>query len=84
MNQLNTDGSRIAIVTWLASGVLPVPRVPQDDQNGLIASLCDKGRYENMLVLRYKIRKNDGKISLRDGFELAARSLAVASYQEGK
>ena len=37
-----------------------------------------------MLVLRYEDGKNPGKMSTRDEFKLVARSLAVASHQEGE
>ena len=37
-----------------------------------------------MLVLRYKDGKNPGKVSKRDDFKLAARSISVARHQEGR
>ena len=49
-----------------------------------IATWEERDRYQNMLVVRCKDGKNSGNVSIRDDFKFAARSLAVASFQEGK
>ena len=49
-----------------------------------VATWHERNRYQNMPVLRYKDGKNPGKMSIRDNFKLAARSLAVARHPEGR
>ena len=52
--------------------------------SSIIATGSKRSRYHNMLVLRFQDGKNPGKMSNRDDFKLAARSIAVISHQEGR
>ena len=49
-----------------------------------VASWKERSRYENVLVLKLKDGKHSGKMSNRDDFRHAGRSLAVLERQEGR
>ena len=55
-----------------------------DDLKAVNTTLLSGYRYQSMLVLRYKDGKDQDKMSIRDDFKVAARSLVAASHQEGE
>ena len=49
-----------------------------------IATWPERSRYHNMLVLKLQDGKDSVKMSKRDDFNLAARSLVILGHQEGR
>ena len=73
--------------SWMDRRVFPIPGLSVNGDANHTATWPERPRYHNMLVLKLPNAKDSGKVSKRDDFKLAARSLVVLgsdTRKEGK